>query len=41
LDPPESVSPYRPFDFDTTPFIDYTDHVDNYGGVRNPHEADH
>jgi coenzyme F420 hydrogenase subunit beta len=31
----------RPFDPDAPRFIDYTDHAENYGTVRNPHEADH
>lgn len=31
----------RPFDPDAPRFIDYADHVENYGGVLNPHEADH
>ncbi|HET7323778.1 MAG TPA: Coenzyme F420 hydrogenase/dehydrogenase, beta subunit C-terminal domain [Halococcus sp.] len=31
----------RPFDPDAPRFIDYTDHVENYGTELNPHEADH
>ncbi|WP_435196873.1 Coenzyme F420 hydrogenase/dehydrogenase, beta subunit C-terminal domain [Natronomonas sp. EA1] len=31
----------RPFDPDAPRFIDYTDHADAYGTVRNPHDADH
>jgi len=31
----------RPFDPDAPRFIDYTDHVEQYGGELNPHEADH
>jgi coenzyme F420 hydrogenase subunit beta len=31
----------RPFEPDSPRFIDYTDHVENYGGVTNPHETDH
>jgi coenzyme F420 hydrogenase subunit beta len=31
----------RPFDPDAPRFIDYTDHADNYGTVRNPHEDAH
>ena len=31
----------RPFDPDAPRFIDYEDHVENYGGVMNPHDADH
>jgi coenzyme F420 hydrogenase subunit beta len=31
----------RPFDPDAPRFIDYTDHADQYGTERNPHEADH
>jgi coenzyme F420 hydrogenase subunit beta len=31
----------RPFDPDAPRFIDYTDHAENYGTERNPHEADH
>ena len=31
----------RPFDPDAPRFIEYTDHVENYGGLKNPHEADH
>ncbi len=31
----------RPFDPDAPRFIDYSDHVENYGGELNPHEADH
>jgi coenzyme F420 hydrogenase subunit beta len=31
----------RPFDPDAPRFIDYTDHVDHYGGEPTPHEADH
>jgi coenzyme F420 hydrogenase subunit beta len=31
----------RPFDPDAPRFIDYEDHVDNYGGVLNPHDDDH
>jgi len=31
----------RPFDPDAPRFIDYSDHVDHYGGELNPHEADH
>jgi len=31
----------RPFDPDAPRFIDYEDHVENYGGVLNPHQDDH
>jgi coenzyme F420 hydrogenase subunit beta len=31
----------RPFDPDAPRFIDYTDHVDNYGTTVNPHDDDH
>jgi coenzyme F420 hydrogenase subunit beta len=31
----------RPFDPDAPRFIDYTDHADDYGTVRNPHEDAH
>jgi len=31
----------RPFDPDAPRFIDYADHADDYGTVRNPHEEDH
>jgi len=31
----------RPFDPDAPRFIDYSDHVDHYGGELSPHEADH
>lgn len=31
----------RPFDPDAPRFIDYEDHVEHYGGVMNPHDADH
>jgi len=31
----------RPFEPDAPRFIDYSDHVENYGGVLNPHESDH
>ncbi|WP_440007522.1 Coenzyme F420 hydrogenase/dehydrogenase, beta subunit C-terminal domain [Halomicrococcus sp. SG-WS-1] len=31
----------RPFDPDAPRFIDYTDHVENYGTTLNPHEEDH
>jgi len=31
----------RPFDPDAPRFIDYTDHAENYGTVKNPHDADH
>ncbi|MFT4946946.1 MAG: coenzyme F420 hydrogenase subunit beta [Natronomonas sp.] len=31
----------RPFDPDAPRFIEYSDHVENYGGELNPHEADH
>jgi coenzyme F420 hydrogenase subunit beta len=31
----------RPFEPDAPRFIDYADHVENYGGELNPHEADH
>ncbi|MFB6301879.1 MAG: Coenzyme F420 hydrogenase/dehydrogenase, beta subunit C-terminal domain [Haloferacaceae archaeon] len=31
----------RPFDPDAPRFIDYTDHVENYGTIVNPHDADH
>ena len=30
----------RPFDPDAPRFIDYTDHVEQYGGVLNPHDDD-
>ena len=30
----------RPFDPDAPRFIEYTDHVENYGGAKNPHETD-
>jgi coenzyme F420 hydrogenase subunit beta len=31
----------RPFDPDAPRFIEYSDHVEHYGGELNPHEADH
>jgi coenzyme F420 hydrogenase subunit beta len=31
----------RPFDPDAPRFIDYTDHADNYGTTRNPHDDEH
>jgi coenzyme F420 hydrogenase subunit beta len=31
----------RPFDPDAPRFIDYTDHAENYGTIKNPHEQDH
>ena len=31
----------RPFDPDAPRFIDYSDHVEHYGGELTPHEADH
>jgi coenzyme F420 hydrogenase subunit beta len=31
----------RPFDPDAPRFIDYEDHAENYGTVKNPHDADH
>ncbi|PSQ02608.1 coenzyme F420 hydrogenase [Halobacteriales archaeon QS_5_70_17] len=31
----------RPFDPDAPRFIEYTDHVEQYGGTVNPHETDH
>ncbi len=31
----------RPFDPDAPRFIEYSDHVENYGGELNPHEANH
>ncbi len=31
----------RPFDPDAPRFIDYTDHVEHYGGRLNPHDEDH
>jgi len=31
----------RPFDPDAPRFIDYTDHAENYGTERNPHDAAH
>jgi len=31
----------RPFDPDAPRFIEYTDHVENYGGEVQPHEAGH
>jgi len=31
----------RPFDPDAPRFIEYTDHAENYGTIRHPHEADH
>jgi coenzyme F420 hydrogenase subunit beta len=31
----------RPFDPDAPRFIDYTDHAEQYGTVKNPHDADH
>ncbi|MXR50922.1 4Fe-4S dicluster domain-containing protein [Halovenus sp. WSH3] len=31
----------RPFDPDAPRFIEYSEHVENYGGELNPHEADH
>ncbi|WP_336326016.1 Coenzyme F420 hydrogenase/dehydrogenase, beta subunit C-terminal domain [Halovenus sp. HT40] len=31
----------RPFEPDAPRFIDYSDHVEQYGGELNPHDADH
>ncbi|MFC6905856.1 Coenzyme F420 hydrogenase/dehydrogenase, beta subunit C-terminal domain [Halalkalicoccus tibetensis] len=31
----------RPFDPEAPRFIEYTDHVENYGTTLNPHESDH
>jgi coenzyme F420 hydrogenase subunit beta len=31
----------RPFEPDAPRFIDYEDHAENYGTVKNPHDADH
>ncbi len=31
----------RPFDPDAPRFIDYEDHAENYGTVKNPHDRDH
>ncbi|MEF8814733.1 MAG: Coenzyme F420 hydrogenase/dehydrogenase, beta subunit C-terminal domain [Halovenus sp.] len=31
----------RPFDPDAPRFIDYKDHVEDYGGILNPHQEDH